>query len=56
VLGTLTQRRAQDGLLWWGFSGVPGGVYAVVLLAKWIMGSVDPAGELGGLRYEFKGA
>jgi hypothetical protein len=42
--------------LWWGFSWLPAGVYAVVLLAKWLMGSVDPEGELGGLRYGFKGA
>ena len=32
------------------------GVYGVVLLAKWMMGSVDPEGELEGLRYGFKGA
>ena len=42
--------------LWWGFGWLPAGVYAVVLLAKWMMGSVDPEGELGGLRYGFKGA
>jgi len=42
--------------LWWGFGWLPAGVYAVVLLAKWMMGSVDPEGELGELRYGFKGA
>jgi hypothetical protein len=42
--------------LWWGFGWLPAGVYGVVLLAKWVMGSVDPVSELGGLRYEFKGA
>ncbi|OIW27524.1 hypothetical protein CONLIGDRAFT_435880 [Coniochaeta ligniaria NRRL 30616] len=35
---------------------LPGVVYAVVLAAKMVMGGVDPEGELGGLRYEFKGA
>jgi hypothetical protein len=42
--------------LWWGFGCLPAGVYGIVLLAKWMMGSVDPEGELGGLRYGFKGA
>jgi hypothetical protein len=42
--------------LWAGFGWLPVGVYGVVLLAKWMMGSVDPEGELGGLRYGFKGA
>jgi hypothetical protein len=35
---------------------LPGVVYAVVLAAKMVMGEVDPEGELGGLRYEYKGA
>ncbi|KAB5582647.1 hypothetical protein GE09DRAFT_1075808 [Coniochaeta sp. 2T2.1] len=35
---------------------LPGVVYAVVLAAKMVMAGVDPEGELGGLRYEFKGA
>jgi hypothetical protein len=47
VLGSVTRRKAEAW--WWGgFSWLPGGVYAVVLVAKWIMGSVDPEGELGG--------
>lgn len=35
---------------------LPGVVYAVVLAAKMVMGGVDPEWELGGLRYEYKGA
>lgn len=40
----------------WGFGWLPLVVYGIVLLAKVVMGSVDPEAELGGLRYEFKGA
>ena len=47
--------RGRDDV-WWGFGWLPAGVYGVVLLAKVIMGSVDPEAELGGLRYGFKGA
>ncbi|KAN0112984.1 hypothetical protein V8E51_005935 [Hyaloscypha variabilis] len=53
LLGMVVSRKIE---LWWGFGWLPAGVYAVVLLAKWMMGSVDPEGELGGLRYGFKGA
>jgi hypothetical protein len=53
LLGMVVGRELD---LWWGFSWLPASVYAVVLLAKWVMGNVDPEGELGGLRYEFKGA
>lgn len=42
--------------LWWGFGGLPAGVYVGVLMAKVVMGSVDPEGELSRLKYEFKGA
>jgi hypothetical protein len=41
---------------WWVLRVLPTGVYTVVLLGKWVMGGVDPERELGGLRYEFKGA
>lgn len=53
LLGMVVGRKTE---LWWGFGWLPAGVYTVVLLAKWLMGSVDPEGELGGLRYGFKGA
>lgn len=42
--------------VWWGFGWLPGLVWGVVVLAKWIMGGVDPESELGGLRYGYKGA
>jgi len=48
--------RGKEGELWYGFRNLPGVVYVVILVAKVIMGSVDPEGELGSLRYEFKGA
>lgn len=35
---------------------LPAVVYAVVLAAKMVMAGVDPETELGGLRYEYKGA
>jgi hypothetical protein len=54
LLGMVLSRKIEE--LWWGFGWLPAGVYSVVLLAKWMMGSVDPEGELGGLRYRFKGA
>jgi hypothetical protein len=53
LLGMVVGRKRE---LWWGFGWLPAGAYGVVLLAKWMMGSVDPEGELGGLRYGFKGA
>ncbi|KAH7356834.1 hypothetical protein BKA65DRAFT_495567, partial [Rhexocercosporidium sp. MPI-PUGE-AT-0058] len=55
-LGGVVARRTGEGVLWWGFEGLPGVVYAVAVLAKWVMGGVDPEGELGSLRYELKGA
>lgn len=53
VLSVVVKRRTE---IWWGFGWLPTGVYFVILLAKWIMGSVDPEAELGELKYEFKGA
>ncbi|KAE8452771.1 hypothetical protein EG329_013043 [Mollisiaceae sp. DMI_Dod_QoI] len=54
VLGMMVD--GGKGEVWWGFGWVPAGVYGVVVLAKWVMGGVDPEAELGGLRYGFKGA
>jgi hypothetical protein len=56
VLALLGQVFIGREMIWWGFAWLPGGVYAVVLLAKVVMGSVNPEAELGALRYEFKGA
>ena len=53
LLGLVVGRRVQ---LWWGFGWLPAGVQGIVLLAKLIMGGVDPESELGNLRYGFKGA
>lgn len=53
ILGEVVGRKVN---VWTGFAWLPGLVYGVVVLAKWVMGSVDPEGELSGLRYEFKGA
>lgn len=47
--------RGKDEV-WFGFGMLPGFVYAVVLVAKVVMGSVDPEAELGSLKYGFKGA
>jgi len=53
-LGMVVSRKDEG--LWWRFGWLPLAVSSVVLLAKWVMGSVDPEGELGRLRYGFKGA
>jgi hypothetical protein len=39
-----------------GLGNLPAIIYAVVLAAKMVMASVDPEMELGGLKYEYKGA
>ncbi|KAH8678081.1 hypothetical protein BX600DRAFT_451398 [Xylariales sp. PMI_506] len=39
-----------------GLGNLPAVVYAVVLLAKVVMGGVDPERELSKLKYEYKGA
>ncbi|KAH9908002.1 hypothetical protein F4778DRAFT_777373 [Xylariomycetidae sp. FL2044] len=44
---------------YWGHVGLgnlPAVVYAVVLVAKMVMGGVDPERDLNSLRYEYKGA
>lgn len=57
-LGGVVGRKLESSGrgLWWGFEWLPAGVWAVTVLAKWVMGGVDPEGELGSLRYELKGA
>ncbi|KAM3074236.1 hypothetical protein ACMFMG_002940 [Clarireedia jacksonii] len=58
LLGSLAKAKArsQGSILWFGFEWVPAGIYAVVVAAKMVMGSVDPEEELKGLRYGYKGA
>lgn len=55
VLGILRRAKNGDSQSLIG-DLLPGAVYAVVLAAKMVMGGVDPERELGGLRYEYKGA
>ncbi|KAL2073349.1 hypothetical protein VTL71DRAFT_10673 [Oculimacula yallundae] len=54
-LGGVVKRGGGRGV-WWAFEWLPMAVYGVVVAAKWVMGSVDPEGELGSLRYELRGA
>ncbi|KAI0161390.1 hypothetical protein GGR57DRAFT_355819 [Xylariaceae sp. FL1272] len=57
LTGLLSPKRVQEQH--WGHVGLanlPAVVYAVVLIAKMVMGSVDPERELAALRYEYKGA
>jgi hypothetical protein len=56
MMGLFT--RVDDGrrLSRIGLGNLPALVYAVVLVAKIVMGSVDPEKELGALKYEYKGA
>ncbi|KAG0646178.1 hypothetical protein D0Z07_8359 [Hyphodiscus hymeniophilus] len=56
VLGLLGMVFRGKEEVWLGFGWLPAVIYGVSLLAKVVMGSVDPEAELGGLRYEFKGA
>ena len=53
LLGMVTRGKEE---LWMGFAWLPGAIYAIVIGGKWVMGSVNPEDELGGLRYGFKGA
>ncbi|KAI1460765.1 hypothetical protein F4805DRAFT_415323 [Annulohypoxylon moriforme] len=57
LAGMLSKSGASQG--YWGHVGLnnlPAIVYGVVLIAKMVMGSVDPERELSALRYEYKGA
>lgn len=55
LLGNLVISK-KLGDLWVGFCWLPIINYGAVLLAAWIMGSVNPHGDLSGLRYGYKGA
>ncbi|CAJ2511460.1 Uu.00g070850.m01.CDS01 [Anthostomella pinea] len=59
VTGVLSSGASSVAADHWGHVGLgnlPAIVYVVVLVAKMVMGSVDPERELVALRYEFKGA
>ncbi|KAI1656194.1 hypothetical protein F4813DRAFT_137577 [Daldinia decipiens] len=50
---------SADGQQQWGhvgLSNLPAVVYGVVIIAKMVMGSVDPERDLSALRYDYKGA
>lgn len=55
LMGLVTK---SDSLMfaWIGMGNLPGVIYGVVVLAKVVMASVDPEGELTGLKYDYKGA
>ncbi|KAI1760895.1 hypothetical protein GGR53DRAFT_507966 [Hypoxylon sp. FL1150] len=57
LTGFLSRSAVSQG--YWGhvgLSNLPAIVYGVVLVAKIVMGGVDPERDLGALRYEYKGA
>ncbi|XXG97151.1 hypothetical protein Hte_003446 [Hypoxylon texense] len=57
LTGFLSKSAVSQG--YWGhvgLSNLPAIVYGVVLVAKIVMGGVDPERDLGALRYEYKGA
>ncbi|KAK2594861.1 hypothetical protein QQS21_007411 [Conoideocrella luteorostrata] len=56
VLTGLVTGRGAGSFSWVGMGNLPGIVYTVILLAKVVMGAVDPEKELSGLRYEYRGA
>ncbi|KAF4467301.1 hypothetical protein FALBO_5836 [Fusarium albosuccineum] len=56
ILMAWTVGRSRSEAVWPGMGYLPLVVYVVVLLAKTVMGSVDPEKELSALKYEYKGA
>ncbi|KAI1817143.1 hypothetical protein GGS20DRAFT_102232 [Poronia punctata] len=59
LTGLFSKSQRLVAALHWGHVGLanlPAVVYGVVVVAKMLMGSVDPERELSALRYEYKGA
>ncbi|KAI0418705.1 hypothetical protein F5X98DRAFT_108205 [Xylaria grammica] len=58
LAGFLSSQRSAAARHWGhiGLANLPAVVYVVVLVAKMLMGSIDPEKELSALRYEYKGA
>ncbi|KAI1428037.1 hypothetical protein F5Y12DRAFT_734918 [Xylaria sp. FL1777] len=58
LAGFLSSQRSAAAQHWGhvGLANLPALIYAVVLVAKMLMGSIDPERELSALRYEYKGA
>jgi hypothetical protein len=48
--------RTKSEAVWPGMGYLPLVVYAIVLISKMVMGSVDPEKELASLKYDYKGA
>jgi hypothetical protein len=56
VLMGLLVKSDATGFGWISTGNLPVIVYAMVLISKVVMASVDPESELSSLRYEYKGA
>ncbi|GJD02002.1 hypothetical protein ColKHC_10827 [Colletotrichum higginsianum] len=56
LTGLVTRSGERHTLGHVGLGNLPAIVYVVILIAKVVMGSVDPEKELAALRYDFKGA
>ncbi|WQF81437.1 hypothetical protein CDEST_06451 [Colletotrichum destructivum] len=56
LTGLVTRSGERHALGHVGLGNLPAIVYVVILIAKVVMGSVDPEKELAALRYDFKGA
>ncbi|KAI1165458.1 hypothetical protein F5B18DRAFT_611082 [Nemania serpens] len=58
LAGLLSPRRSATAQHWGhvGLTNLPALIYVFVLVAKMLMGSIDPEKELSSLRYEYKGA
>ncbi|KAI3341295.1 hypothetical protein F4824DRAFT_309333 [Ustulina deusta] len=58
LAGLLSPRRPAAAQHWGhvGLANLPALIYVVVLVAKMLMGSIDPEKELSAFRYEYKGA
>lgn len=48
--------RTKSEAVWPGMGYLPLVVYAIILISKMVMGSVDPEKELASLKYDYKGA
>lgn len=56
LTGLVTKSEKKDAFGHVGLGNLPAIVYAVIIVAKVVMGSVDPEKELTALKYDYKGA
>lgn len=56
LLGLVSGQAWKGAFQWIGMGNLPGVVFAVIVVAKLMMASVDPEAELGALKYSYKGA